>query len=120
MGYAKEVLARSGTRHGGRIREKRFVDSVPCAYCRGRGVDPKYGTRCTVCHAAGEVQVIPPVVTCLSCCASGRDGAGLSCLACRGVGVVSVGKDAVTCPKCRGSGQDGVFYCLACKGQGVA
>ena len=123
MGYAAKVLAKfaklEGTR--GRSRNKRFVDSVSCAYCRGSGVDPKYGniSKCSVCGATGQVKVTPPVVTCLKCAGSGREGGDLSCLACRGTGVVSVGKEAATCPKCGGTGEDGVFYCAPCKGQGI-
>lgn len=122
MEYAKEVLAKSNKLEGRRSRSKRFVDSVPCAYCRGTGADPKFGegSRCPVCGATGEVKVKPPVVTCLKCRGSGREGGDLNCLACKGIGVVSVPKDGTTCPKCKGTGKDGIFYCLVCKGQGIA
>ncbi len=121
MNYAHEVLARFGQIKGRRSRNKRFVDSVPCAYCRGSGVDPKYGnsSRCSVCGAAGKVAVPPPVVTCLKCSGSGREGGDLTCLACSGTGVVSVRKEATTCVKCFGTGEDGVFHCTPCKGQGL-
>jgi len=122
MEYAQEILARSGKTERRRARSKRFVDSVTCAYCRGTGVDPKYGnmSRCPVCGATGKLKVAPPVITCLKCSGSGREGGDLSCLACKGVGVVSVRKEAAACPKCRGTGEDGVFYCSVCKGQGIA
>jgi len=122
MEYAKEILDRSGKLKGKHVRSKRFVDSVPCAYCHGSGVDPKYGnlSKCPVCGATGRISVKPPVVTCLNCRGTGRESGNLSCLACRGIGVVSVRKDATTCPKCRGTGRDGVFYCTPCKGQGIA
>ena len=121
MEYAQEVLARFGQLKGRRSRNKRFVDSVTCAYCRGSGVDPKYGnaSRCSVCGATGKVTVTPPVVTCLKCSGSGREGGDLTCLACRGIGVVSVRKEATTCAKCLGTGEDGVFHCSPCKGQGL-
>lgn len=121
MEYAQEVLSRSGKLEGRRTRKKRFAESVPCAYCRGTGEDPKYGngSRCPVCGAAGKVKVNPPVVTCLKCSGSGREGGNLTCLACRGTGAVSVAKDATACPKCGGTGRDGVFYCTPCKGQGI-
>ena len=121
MGYAQKVLARHRAREERRSRSKHFVDSVDCAYCGGSGVNPKYGhaSRCPVCGASGKVMVTPPVVTCLRCLGSGREGANLTCLACRGTGAVSVRKEAATCPKCKGTGKDGVFYCTPCKGQGV-
>ena len=122
MEYARKILDRSGKLKGRQVRSKRFVDSVTCAYCRGSGVDPKYGnmSKCPVCNATGRVGVKPPVVTCLKCRGTGREGGSLTCLACRGIGVVTVRKDAITCPKCRGTGRDGVFYCTPCKGQGIA
>ena len=88
MEYAQEVLSRSAKLEGRRSRMKRFVDSVTCAYCRGTGVDAKYGnaSRCPVCGATGKVKVTPPVVTCLKCSGSGREGGDLTCLACRGQG----------------------------------
>ena len=121
MEYAKQVLTKFSKLEGRRTRQKRFVDTVPCATCRGTGEDPKYGngSRCPVCSARGEIRVKPPVVTCLKCRGSGREGGDLSCLACHGIGVASVGKDAGTCPKCRGTGKDGIFYCSTCKGQGI-
>ena len=122
MSYPQQVLAQHSTLEARRPRTKRFVDWVVCAYCRGTGVDPKYGnaSRCTVCGASGKVGVTPPVVTCLRCLGSGREGGDLNCLACRGTGVVCVRKDAISCPKCGGTGEDGVFYCTPCKGQGIA
>jgi DnaJ-class molecular chaperone len=121
MEYAQKVLARHRALEERRSRSKRFVDSVDCAYCGGSGVNPKYGhaSNCPVCGASGKVEVIPPVVTCLRCFGSGREGGDLTCLACGGAGAVSVRKEAATCPKCRGTGEDGVFYCTPCKGQGV-
>jgi len=122
MEYAKEVLGKFEKVEGRRTRNKRFVDSVACAYCRGSCVDLKYGraSRCPVCGATGQVKVTPPVVSCLKCSGSGRENGNLTCLACRGTGVMSVRKEATTCPKCGGTGKDGVFYCTVCKGHGIA
>ncbi len=122
MSFAWNVLALGNQRRPGqRQRRKRFVHEVECAYCHGRGIDPKYGntSRCPVCGGTGNIKVKPPVVTCLRCHGTGRKDSGLSCLACRGTGVVPVAKDATTCPKCGGTGRDGVFYCMHCKGQGI-
>jgi len=102
-----------------RRRELRYVESVPCGYCRGSGADACGGT-CGVCRGEGVVDVKPPVVTCLKCLGSGRENGTLTCLACRGIGVVSVREGATTCPNCRGTGKEGVFYCTKCHGQGIA
>ena len=122
MQYAQEVLSRFGGLTTRQPRTKQFVNEVTCAFCSGTGVDPKYGnaSRCSVCGARGQIKVTPPVVTCLKCAGSGREGGDLNCLACKGAGVVSVKKDAGTCPKCGGTGEEGVFYCTACKGQGIS
>ena len=67
MSYATKILAvngkMEGTGNGG--RRKQFVDSVPCAYCRGTGRDPKYGqgVKCPVCKSDGKLSVKPPVVS---------------------------------------------------------
>ena len=125
MEYAQKVLkllAGHRALEERRPRSKRFVDVVDCAYCGGSSANRKHGPggRCPVCGASGKVKVTPPVVTCLRCSGSGREGGKLlSCLACRGTGVVSVRKEVATCPKCRGTGKDGVFYCTPCKGQGI-
>jgi len=121
MEYALQVLNRYGPVSGKPTRLKRFVDEVICAYCGGRGADPQYSSAsgCPVCRGAGAVRVTPPVVTCLSCSGSGYAGGFLSCLACRGTGVVSVAPEADTCARCGGTGEEGVFYCNACKGQGI-
>ena len=121
MKYAQEVLGKFWKFKGRQYRSKHFVDAVTCAYCCGSGVDPKYGntSRCPVCSGTGEIRVTPPVVTCLKCSGSGREGGDLTCLACKGIGVVSVRKEADICPKCYGTGEEGVFYCNPCKGQGI-
>ena len=121
MEYALKVLNRYGPVSNRPTRRKRFVDEVSCAYCGGRGADPKYSSAfgCPVCRGAGDVRVTPPVVSCRQCAGSGRVGGDLVCLTCRGVGVVSVPVEADTCSRCGGTGEEGVFYCNACKGQGI-
>ena len=121
MEYALKILTRHGPAPGKSSRRKRFVDEVSCAYCGGRGADPQYSSAsgCPVCRGAGAVRVTPPVVSCRSCAGSGRVRGDLICLTCRGVGVVSVSVEADTCPRCGGTGEEGVFYCNACKGQGI-
>jgi DnaJ-class molecular chaperone len=120
MEYALKVLNKYGP-VAKPIHRKRFVDEVACAYCGGSGADPKYSSAsgCPVCRGAGTVRVIPPVVGCRQCGGSGRVSGDLSCLTCKGVGVVSVSPEADTCPRCGGTGAEGIFYCNACKGQGV-
>jgi|GEM_PF-612263 len=119
--YAQHVIALFSKVGGPRSRRKQFVDQVTCAYCGGSGEDPKYGngSKCPVCGATGQVRVKPPVVTCLKCSGTGREGGDLSCLACKGKGVVSVRPEATTCPSCKGTGEEGVFCCIGCKGQGI-
>lgn len=121
MEYALKVLNRFGSAPGTTARRKRYVDEVICAYCGGGGADPKYSSAsgCPVCNGAGFVRVAPPVVTCRGCAGSGRVCGDLICLTCRGVGVMSVRLEADTCPRCQGTGEAGIFYCNACKGQGI-
>jgi len=121
MEYALKVLNRYGPAAGKSSRRKCFVDEVSCAYCGGGGADPKYSSAsgCPVCRGAGDVRVTPPVVSCRQCAGSGRVGGDLICLTCRGVGVVPVPVEADTCSRCGGTGEEGVFYCNACKGQGI-
>ena len=121
MEYAMQVLTRHGPVSGQSTCQKRFVDEVTCAYCGGGGADPKYSSAsgCPVCRGAGVVRVRPPVVACRQCGSSGRVAGDLICLTCKGVGVVSVPVEADTCSRCGGTGEEGVFYCNACKGQGI-
>ncbi|MFA4902396.1 MAG: hypothetical protein WC600_06585 [Desulfobaccales bacterium] len=121
MEFALKVLNRYAPVSGQSSRRKHFVDEVTCAYCGGRGADPKYSSAsgCPVCNGAGRVQVTPPVVTCRLCAGSGRVSGDLICLTCRGVGMVPVRLEADTCPRCGGCGEEGIFYCNACKGQGI-
>jgi DnaJ-class molecular chaperone len=120
MEYALKVLNKYGPAVKPTHR-KRFVDEVACAYCGGGGADPKYSSAsgCPVCRGAGAVRVVPPVVTCRRCACSGRVAGDLICLTCGGVGMVSVPFAADTCPRCGGTGEEGIFYCNACKGQGI-
>jgi DnaJ-class molecular chaperone len=119
MGYALSVLSKLGATAG--ARRLRFVEAVACAFCGGRGEDPKYGTPggCRVCGGAGVIRTVPPVVTCRVCAGSGCAGGDLPCPACKGVGVAPISPDGAICPRCGGRGEDGVFYCHYCKGQGL-
>ena len=122
MEYALKVLNRHGPVSGQPTRRKRFVDEVILRLLRRRaGPTPSTAAppaaRCAA--APGRVRVTPPVVTCRLCGGSGRVGGDLICLTCRGVGVVPVRFEADTCPRCGGSGEEGIFYCNACKGQGI-
>jgi DnaJ-class molecular chaperone len=121
MRYALKVLERFGPAPHKAGQRQYFVDAVLCAYCRGSGADPKYSSAsgCPVCRGAGLVRVVPPVVACRQCGSSGRVGGDLVCLTCQGLGVVSVPLKAGTCPRCGGTGEAGIFYCNACKGQGI-
>jgi DnaJ-class molecular chaperone len=121
MESALKVLNRYGFTPGPGSRRKRFVSEVTCAYCGGRGADPKFSSAsgCPVCRGAGWVQVTPPVVSCRLCDGSGRVNGDLVCLTCKGLGVVPVPLTADTCPRCGGRGEEGIFYCNACKGQGI-
>jgi DnaJ-class molecular chaperone len=121
MRYALKVLNRYGPVANKISRRQYFVDEVGCAYCGGSGADPKYSSAsgCPVCRGAGAVSVTPPVVVCRQCGGSGRVGGDLICLTCKGTGVVSVPLAADTCHRCGGTGEEGVFYCNACKGQGI-
>lgn len=119
--YAQNLLERSGTLKGVLRRIKRNVRSVICAFCHGTGRNPKIDTSCPVCRGGKKVPVKPPVVTCLACGGKGMSAAELNCLSCGGIGVVSVSKNAGICKKCHGTGYEGegIFYCSACKGQGI-
>ena len=97
----------------------RFVNEVVCGFCHGSGVDPKLGSRCPVCGSSGMNCVIPPVVTCLRCCGTGRENGDLTCLACDGTGTGQVPAQAAPCTACGQTGTAGIFYCRLCKGQGV-
>jgi len=121
MEYALKVLGKYSSAPGKADLRKRFVNEVKCAYCGGGGADPKYSSAsgCPVCRGVGALRVTPPVVSCRQCAGSGRVGGDLICLTCRGVGVVPVPSGADTCPRCGGTGEEGVFYCNACKGQGI-
>lgn len=120
MEYALKIL----NKYGPAVRPShrmRFVDEVACAYCGGSGADPQYSSAsgCPVCRGAGSVRVALPVVACRPCGGSGRVAGNLICLTCRGAGAMSVRFEADTCSQCQGTGEEGIFYCNACKGQGI-
>lgn len=120
MEYALQVLNKCAPARKSN-RGQRMVNEVTCAYCGGRGADPKYSSAsgCPVCRGAGAVRVVPPVAACRRCAGSGRVAGDLICLTCKGVGVVSIPFKAHTCPRCGGTGEEGIFYCHLCKGQGI-
>ncbi len=122
MEYACKVLNRFAPLPGKPGRRVCFVAEVVCAYCDGRGADPKYSSAsgCPVCRGEGFVPVRPPVMGCPRCGGAGRVSGDLTCLTCQGTGVVSVSLDADICPRCGGMGEEGIFYCNTCKGQGIA
>lgn len=119
--YAQNILDRSGQLRAMARRTKRNVKSVTCAFCHGTGQNPKVDSVCPVCRGTKKVPVSPPVVTCLVCNGNGNTSSELTCLSCKGIGVVSVSKNAAICKGCHGTGYqgEGVFYCSACKGQGI-
>jgi len=66
---------------------------VPCAYCRGRGIQPHTRLTCSSCRGRGAQTVREPYRTCPRCGGSGVDTASerkLSCSDCRGAGVVHI------------------------------
>lgn len=69
--------------------------AVPCAYCKGRGVERRTGRVCPVCRGKGMVSVHPPIGVCGQCRGTGEEqGSGLTCLKCSGKGVVHVREKA--------------------------
>jgi len=64
---------------------------VPCANCRGGGVQPRTRLTCSSCGGRGVQTVRKPHATCPRCDGEGTDPASerhLSCPACHGAGVV--------------------------------
>ena len=65
--------------------------AIPCAYCRGKGMERRTGRLCTVCRGKGIVSVHLPIASCGDCRGSGAEqGTGMTCLKCSGKGVVHV------------------------------
>ena len=65
--------------------------AIPCAYCRGKGMERRTGRLCTVCRGKGIVSVHLPIALCGDCRGSGAEqGTGMTCLKCSGKGVVHV------------------------------
>ena len=76
-------------------RGSRFVTvsppAIPCAYCRGKGMERRTGRLCSVCRGKGIVSVHLPIALCADCRGSGvEQGTGMTCLKCSGKGVVHV------------------------------
>lgn len=57
MKYAQEGLGEFWKFKGRQYRSKRFVDVVTCAYCRGSGVDTKYGNTSRCPFVAAEARL---------------------------------------------------------------
>ena len=100
-------------------------ESVPCAFCHGKGTDPYNSlseiTRCEACHGRGTMVVPRPHVACSLCQGTGSDKT-FRCPACHGAGVVGLlPEPTVACPDCdgRGSVASSGMECLKCRGQGV-
>ena len=98
--------------------------SVPCAFCRGRGVDPydllSSLSRCEVCKGQRMVHIPQAHEQCPFCKGSGSYKT-YSCMVCRGKGAVAelVGPTEV-CPQCDGLAFEASsgLPCLECKGLG--
>jgi DnaJ-class molecular chaperone len=98
--------------------------SIPCAFCRGRKVDPynqlSSRSRCEVCKGKGRVMV--PVLRdpCAYCRGTGSVKT-FACLVCRGTGVVpSLPGPTKVCPCCEGRAFEisSGLACLECEGRG--
>jgi DnaJ-class molecular chaperone len=108
-----------------RSRTARAQATLPCAFCRGRGVDPFEAlstlSTCGSCQGKGVVKVPTPHVRCAYCSGSGAHKT-YRCLVCSGSGVVAA-PDGPTraCPDCQGKAYEASsgLACLTCKGRGV-
>jgi DnaJ-class molecular chaperone len=100
-------------------------ETIPCAFCQGRGVDPFHAlsdrSTCGSCQGRGTVVVPMPHVRCVYCSGTGSHKT-YRCLICGGSGVVAalVGPTR-TCPDCEGKAFESSsgLACLTCKGRGV-
>jgi len=104
---------------------KKIKELIPCAYCKGKGVDPyrimSELSTCCACLGKKTIEVITPFKECLFCRGSGEDlGGRYSCGVCGGAGVVHVPRPSQPCPECEGVGITGgaSLYCTNCKGTG--
>ena len=107
----------NGNGRGFLITEK----TNPCGFCGGTGKKEK-GAKCPICRGTGNVNVIPPAVSCAFCKGRGLERkSGRICPVCRGKGVVSVHPPIAECGGCKGSGteQGTGLTCLKCSGKGV-
>ena len=107
----------NGNGRGFLITEK----THPCGFCGGTGKKEK-GAKCPICRGTGNVNVIPPAVSCAFCKGRGLERkSGRICPVCRGKGVVSVHPPIAECGGCKGSGteQGTGLTCLKCSGKGV-
>lgn len=63
--------------------------TIKCAFCKGIGKHPHFGSTCPVCKGKGKNTVVGPFMTCCDCCGSGQKrGTTLTCYTCGGLGVL--------------------------------
>jgi DnaJ-class molecular chaperone len=103
----------------------RTHETIPCAFCHGRGVDPFNAmsdlSTCGSCSGKGTVVVPTPHVRCAYCSGSGAYKT-YRCLICGGAGViVALVGPTRTCPDCEGKAYEASsgMACLTCKGRGI-
>ena len=93
-----------------------------CAFCRGKGEKPS-GSRCSVCHGKGTVEIHPPAVRCALCKGRGeeRPRGNVTCNACRGKAYITIRPPIQKCASCSGTGRQrgSLLACIACRGAGV-
>lgn len=102
----------------------RKVTKIPCAFCKGKGVDPyrqlSHLSTCGVCHGKKWLEVPTVHVPCIFCKGSGSDKT-FSCPVCRGMGVrVPLKEPNRICQECEGRSylHSNGMVCLVCKGYG--
>jgi len=106
-------------------RPGRAHETIPCAFCHGRGVDPFNAlsdrSTCGSCSGRGTVLVPTPHVRCAFCSGNGSYKT-YRCPACGGAGaVVALDGPTRTCPDCEGLTYvaDSGMVCLTCRGRGI-
>lgn len=99
-------------------------ETLPCAFCHGRGVDPFNAlsdrSTCGSCSGKGTVTVPTPHVRCAYCSGTGAHKT-YRCLICGGSGVIAAPIGPTdTCPDCDGKAFEASsgLACLTCKGRG--
>jgi DnaJ-class molecular chaperone len=100
------------------------TESIPCAFCHGKGTDPydqlSALSTCTACNGQGRVEAPVPNIRCVYCQGTGSYKT-YRCPVCGGLGVVSpLPGPSQQCPSCAGRSYDNSsgMYCERCKGRG--